>query len=217
MGFFILIAIVAIAWFLYKVSNNNSSNPLPPTTRQYQNGLKKNSTPTPKENVVYKIPRDRLLKLLGWDNSSRRYFIGENSISLDVLKGYTHKPIVGTFYRPNITIFDTGWFNGYATIDPENKYDQFAVAVYRDDHKMLGYIPKGDLNMFHYIHDNGGYVHAYGTLAYDCWGDKWFGFVAIENDASQIEYRNALFENKTVTFYDPVVNITDFLNDKQKK
>lgn len=170
----------------------------------------------PKE-YVYKIPRDRLLKLLGWEESPRRYFIAEKSIDLDVLKGYTHRPIVGTFYRPDITIFDTGWFNGYAKIEPDNQYDHFAVAIYRDDHKHLGYIPKDDLGMFHYIHDKGGYVHAYGVLSYDCWNDKWFGLVAIENDAPQIMYRNALFENKNITFYEPAVNITEFLNEKQGK
>ena len=218
MGIVILVGIFCFGWFLIKMVGGNSDGANPPTTRQYQESLKrKESSSQEHRNVVYKIPRDRLLKLLGWADTPRKYFVGENSIELDVLKGYTYKPIVGTFYRPDVTIFDVGWFNGYAVVEPTNYYDEFAVAIYRDDHKQLGYIPKGDITTFHYIHDQGGYVHAYGALAYDCWSDKWYGFVAIENDASKILHRNLLFENQNITFYEPAINITEFLNEKQNK
>lgn len=203
MGFIILIVIGCMVVVLFKTMNGSDNK-----RGDYSNEC---------GDVVYKIPRNRLLKLLGWTDAPRRYFIGEHSIQLDVLKGYTYKPIVGTFYREDVTIFDVGWFNGYAVVEPTNQHDEFAVAIYRDDHKQLGYIPKGDSAMFNYIRSQGGYVHAYGALAYDCWSDRWYGFVAIEADAQAVKYRNAFFENKNITFYEPTINITEFLNEKQNK
>ncbi len=167
------------------------------------------------DSSIYKIPRNRLLNLLGWAEAPQRYFIGEHSITFDVLKGYTYKDIVGTFYRPDVTLFDVGWFNGYAAIEPSNSYDGFAVAIYRDDHKQIGYIPKGNVALFNYIRAQGGYVHAYGALAYDCWSNRWYGLVAIEDDASMVEVRNAPIREANITFYEPTIDITKFLNEKQ--
>lgn len=186
----------------------------PGEKKEAKQGQPQKATST--QEVVYKIPRDRLLRLLGWENSPRKHFIGEYSLKVDILKGYRHIPIVGTFYREDVTLLDIGWFNGYAAIEPNNPYDSSAIAIYRDDHKQIGYLPKGNLQMFKYIKAQGGKVHAYGVLAYDCWSDSWYGYAIIEDDCSLVKCRNAKFEQKNITFYEPAVDITEYLNNMQQ-
>jgi hypothetical protein len=53
-------------------------------------------------------------------------------------------------------------------------------------------------------------------LAYDCWSDSWYGYAIIEDDCSLVEYRNAKFEQKNITFYEPAVDITEYLNNMQQ-
>lgn len=43
---------------------------------------------------------------------------------------------------------DVGGFLGYAAPEPDNEYDTNAVAIYRNDGKLLGYIPKKDNREF---------------------------------------------------------------------
>lgn len=40
---------------------------------------------------------------------------------------------------------DIGGFMGYIAPDPNNKYDKKAIAIYRNDGKHLGFIPKDDI------------------------------------------------------------------------
>lgn len=185
-----------------------------------QDGQQEKSTPQPAQSnsyeSKYKIPRDRFLKLLGWENSARAMFVGEYKPDLPSINGYTTKPLVGIFAREDITIFDTGCFNGFAMIEPQNQYDPKAVAIWRDDEKKVGYIPKGNTELFNYIAEQGGVVHVYGMIAYNCWDDKWHGSVAVECNCNNMKYRNALIENDCI-FYKPKMDLTKFLEEQQNK
>ena len=171
---------------------------------------------TVKKEVVYKIPRDKLLKLLGWENSARAHFIGEYQPQIANIKGYTTKPLVGTFAREDVTLFDIGYFNGFAMIEPQNEYDSTAVAIWRDDEKKLGYIPRGNIGLFNYIASQGGVVHVFGYLGYDCWADKWMGTVAVEFNLDSVETRNAYIKTDW-TFYEPKMDLIAFLEEQQNK
>lgn len=54
--------------------------------------------------------------------------------------------IAGINFRCNAR--DAGGFLGYAVPEPDNEYDTNAVAIYRNDGKLLGYIPKKDNREF---------------------------------------------------------------------
>ena len=217
MGLVIIVLLGAIVFFIIALSSigKNNSTPAPPSVREYQNSLKAKEEDREEDNI-YRIPRNTLLRLLGWQNSPRNKFVGDYSIEIPVYKGYVHKKIVGTCYRDDVTIFDTGWFNGYAQIEPSNAYDSYAIKICRDDHKFLGYIPAGDVALFNYIKEQGGYVHIYGALAYNCWDRFWYGYACIEVNKSLLPERNEIVENEQLTFYTPTFNITEFLNEKQK-
>lgn len=43
---------------------------------------------------------------------------------------------------------DIGGFLGYIYSEPNNQYDKNAVAVYRNDNKKLGYLPKDEIKSF---------------------------------------------------------------------
>jgi hypothetical protein len=43
---------------------------------------------------------------------------------------------------------DVGGFLGYVCPEPKNKYDKNAIAIYRNDKKLLGYIPKDEQSDF---------------------------------------------------------------------
>lgn len=49
-------------------------------------------------------------------------------------------PIAGVQYRNDKE--DVGGFFGYVKLEPENEFDPNAVAIYRNDGKLIGYIPK---------------------------------------------------------------------------
>lgn len=47
------------------------------------------------------------------------------------------------------TLDDIGGFLGYAVKEPHNRYDSMAVAIYRSDKKLIGYLPKSELDGYH--------------------------------------------------------------------
>ena len=54
--------------------------------------------------------------------------------------------IAGAQYRN--TIQDVGGFLGYVRSEPTNPYDKNAIAIYRNDNKQVGYIPKDETKDF---------------------------------------------------------------------
>lgn len=54
--------------------------------------------------------------------------------------------IAGVQYRN--TIQDVGGFLGYICSEPNNPHDKNAIAIYRNDDKLVGYIPKDEIKDF---------------------------------------------------------------------
>lgn len=54
--------------------------------------------------------------------------------------------IAGVQYRNGVQ--DIGGFLGYIHSEPDNPYDKNAIAIYRNDDKLLGYIPKDETKIY---------------------------------------------------------------------
>lgn len=87
-------------------------------------------------------------------------------------------PIKGISYK-NLTSKDVGVFQGYAVTEKNNLYDEYAVAIYRNDGKQLGYIPGSYMTLFEYITSKGGKVPAFGEVFYADDG-YYYGKVNVE-------------------------------------
>ncbi|MDR1883023.1 MAG: HIRAN domain-containing protein [Prevotella sp.] len=83
---------------------------------------------------------------------------------------------------------DLGYFSGYAKAETNNEYDRYAVAIYRNDGKQLGYAPANYMTLHESIIDKGGRVRAWGTIG-GTFG-SYYGDVYIEFDPNY-------FYNKT--------------------
>lgn len=119
-------------------------------------------------------------------------YIGDKCISLYARKGYSGFPIAGAYYQ-NLPISMVGKFNGYATTEPYNNHDKFAIAVYTDAGIQLGYIPKNNKKLYAYILKNGDKVHAYGYIGCDS-GNSMYGEVCVETDKTLVTKRNKPYD-----------------------
>lgn len=93
--------------------------------------------------------------------------------------------IKGTYYS-FLTDWDVGMFKGYAVAQTKNKYDEYAIAIYTDRGKHLGYVPKGHIALHKSVLDRGGRVYCCGSLRKgDINSDVFLGTVYIDFDPSQ--------------------------------
>lgn len=154
--------------------------------------------------------------------AQRRYLIIDNedrmSIAFYTRNGYRKVGIKGLEYR-NLNIQNVGKFDGYAKIEPDNPKDPLAIAVYREDGKLFGYVPcKQNISLHSYIASKGGYVHAYGYIKCYCYTNSgyigWYGEVCVRVNDNNDE-SNA-FSNNEDKFYCTDGCLQDFLETKQK-
>jgi hypothetical protein len=86
--------------------------------------------------------------------------------------------IVGTFYRklnPN----EAGNFIGYVKCE-RNQHDKYAVAVFKNPNKHIGYTPKGNVKLSESISAwHSGQVLAWGNLRYEEYDQSWYGSINI--------------------------------------
>lgn len=206
---FFLIVIGCMVYLLFKTMGGAEATPEPPksnppTTREYQAKIKS-------RRVHIGVSRDEFLRQKGWENTPRKYFIAYNPFPIDVLPGYESYSFVGTQYREDVSVEDVGWFNGFAFCEATNQYDKYAIAIFREDGKQLGYLPKGEIELWQYLFDRGCIVHAYGALSYNPESDKWIGVVAVESDKDALEEDSARFDNPNITFYEPNEDLMGFI------
>lgn len=212
MALLILVVIVCVVWFLIKILQGAESEPQPTSTSQ-QNVIRQ---PVKRAVVANSgISRNEFLRRREWEDTPRKYFIAYKPFPIDVLSGYTTFPFIGTQYRDNITIEDVGWFNGFAFCEVTNQYDNKAIAIYREDGKLLGYIPKGETDLFFNIFEQGCIVHAYGALSYNPEADKWLGVVAILTNKEALEGEECRFDNPNITFYETSDNLLEYIKKTQ--
>ena len=87
------------------------------------------------------------------DHSSQKVSSNQREITVmtldepeDMIDGSFTTSIAGITYHCDKT--DIGGFIGVVAPDPDNKYNKNAMAIYRNDTKLLGYIPESQLNEY---------------------------------------------------------------------
>ncbi len=212
MGFLILIAIFLLTWGLIKALSSASSEPTTTTPQQNR------TTESKRYYVEHRgLPRMQFLKKYEWENTPRKYFISYKPFSLELLPGYSSFPFIGTQYREDVTIEDIGWFNGFAFCELTNPHDKHAIAIYREDGKKLGYIPRGELDLFYNIFEQGCMTHVYGALSFNPETDKWLGIVAVLTNKDVLEGGVYRFDNPNITFYETTDNLIDYIKETQRE
>ena len=71
--------------------------------------------------------------------------------------------IKGLEYR-DLTDDDLGKFYGYVKTEPDNKFDKYAIAIFDDKHRHIGYVPKGEEYLFNTLELIGGKQQAWGYI-----------------------------------------------------
>lgn len=115
-----------------------------------------------------------------------------------------------------------GKFEGYASTDEHNEHDPYAVAIYREDHIHLGFLPKGSVKMHDYIEEQGGVVHCYGYVA--CRGvdadteepSGFYAAVCVENDWVEVAERNKEYNTTDKYYIYEEGELKAFLEDRQR-
>jgi hypothetical protein len=71
--------------------------------------------------------------------------------------------INGLEYR-ELTDKDLGKFYGYVKTEPNNEFDKYAVAIFNDKDKHIGYVPRGDEYLFNTLELIDGRQQAWGYI-----------------------------------------------------
>lgn len=167
------------------------------------------------------IPRDQYLDPPYPVQQKQAYYVGKKLIGLSPRKGYSRGWLVGMSYR-GLLLTDIGKFEGYAEAQPNNPHDPHAIAIYREDHTHVGYLMRGQQEVWEHIRQQGGYVHVYGYIA--CKGilaqdEKpvgWYAEVCVEVDPLQVVKRNDPYKT-TDKFYPYTPGwLQTFLSEKQQ-
>lgn len=90
-----------------------------------------------------------------------------------------HFEIRGMFYRSDLKRSDEGSFVGYVICE-DNSHDKYAVAVYKEGGKMLGYTPRNNKRLNDSLRKwHNGKLFCWGLLEFDEYQEKWGGGVYI--------------------------------------
>ncbi|HBG40946.1 MAG TPA: hypothetical protein DDW85_05990 [Porphyromonadaceae bacterium] len=96
----------------------------------------------------------------------------------------------GTQYRWLFS-WDIGTFKGKAVAQTNNKYDEYAVAIYNGRGKHIGFAPRGYMTLHQSILDRGGSVYCCGILRHgDINSNVILGDVYIDFDKSYWSMKN---------------------------
>lgn len=99
-----------------------------------------------------------------------------------IIKGLSHR---------GITKKDIGVFYGYALAQTDNQYDKYAVAIYNENGKHIGFAPANYATLHQSILDRGGKVYCCGIIREgDENPDVLLGDVYIDFDKNYWEIKN---------------------------
>lgn len=142
-------------------------------------------------------------------NSSKDnyYSSGFGNLWLETRKGYSKFEMVGMYYR-KLGRSDIGKFEGYVKSELNNIHDKYAVAIYNNNGKHIGYLPSGNKNIHDLILNNGGSLLAYGYISCDSNFNNLTGEVAIKTNIAL---------NTDNPFYDQRITIIGKFDVSQKE
>lgn len=135
------------------------------------------------------------------------YSSGFNNLWLEARKGYSKYKMVGMYYR-KLRKSNIGKFEGYAKSELDNIHDPYAVAIYNNNGKHIGYIPSGNKSTHDLILNNGGHLPAYGYISCDSDFNDFTGEVAIKTNIAL---------NTDNPFYDQSITIIGRFGINQKE
>lgn len=104
-------------------------------------------------------------------------------------KGIKAFDIKGMFYQKLNPETDNGEFIGFAKCE-NNSHDMYAVGIYNEDGKLLGYTPKGNKRLNLSLKEwHSGKTVTWGNLRHDDYDDKWYGtaYIPVGFTLGQIE------------------------------
>ena len=94
--------------------------------------------------------------------------------------------MMGIYYR-NLPISEAGQFNGYVMTE-DNPHDKYAVAVYKDNHLHIGYVPRGYKRLSDSLNEwHNGKLFAWGRVRYNKDIDRWSRVVYVPVGLSEEE------------------------------
>lgn len=135
------------------------------------------------------------------------YTSGYNNIGLEKRKGFTKYQMVGMYYR-KLNKADMGKFEGYAKADKYNAHDPFAVSIFNNMGKHVGYLPAGNKYIYKLLLENNQSLPVYGYISCDKYGNNYIGEVAIKTNTAL---------NTDNLFYDQSITIIGKFNITQKE
>lgn len=116
-------------------------------------------------------------------SNNNYYTSGYNNIWLEKRKGFTKYQMVGMYYR-KLKKSDIGKFEGYAKAEKYNAHDPFAVSIYNNMGKHLGYLPSGNKYIHGLILENNQSLPVYGYISCDKYVNNYIGEVAIKTNTA---------------------------------
>ena len=139
MIFFVIIFVIAIAFYIYYLSHGNYSEQTPseqqPATNQPRhfdllddNGDPIGASDAPVQELQYFCIKDKGYHVIVWP---------KNYSSFDIVRFH----IAGIEYRGNLDNY-LGEFIGTFEAEPTNKYDPNAIKILAPDGHHVGYVPK---------------------------------------------------------------------------
>lgn len=139
MIFFIILFVIAIAFYIYYLSHGNYSEQTPseqpPAASQPRhfdllddNGDPIGASDTPVQELQYFCIKDKGYHVIVWP---------KNYSSFDIVRFH----IAGIEYRGNLDNY-LGEFIGTFEVEPTNKYDPNAIKILAPDGHHVGYVPK---------------------------------------------------------------------------
>ncbi len=130
---------------------------------------KSKSSISPKHRPIL-IPTSKL--------KTKKLFETEENLLYKII-GIKSFDMKGMFYQDLNPKTDDGAFSGFANCEI-NSHDKYAVGIYNDEKKLLGYIPKGNkrLNLSLKEWHNGKTI-TWGQIRFDNFNKRWHGIVYI--------------------------------------
>lgn len=124
-------------------------------------------------NIDDKVNNDRDKKEIEISIDDVLFELGEYEDMLEE-DGSIIVPIKGINFR-DIKDSDIGYHEGYLEPESHNVYDEWAIAIYGDDRKLYGYIPKGQRYLNFLIKKvNRGRVPVEINVGKNEYGDKYY-------------------------------------------
>lgn len=128
----------------------------------------------------------------------QQYYASWKNIGLTARRGYQKFTMVGMEHRC-IGARALGKFEGYAVAQTDNPFDKYAIAIFREDAKHVGFLRRENIKLHRYIAEQGGMVHCYGYIACNKFEkgrvvDGFYAEVCVETDMNIVNVRNKAYD-----------------------